>query len=391
MIVKKRLVLNFPGYEGLHPNAVRGRYLNSAADFDRLWHTRTVAGALTEEGSDLASFPIETTGQNWVTQTEFCQFGSADLFDHYAARSTPVRLFTGSRAFLNIVATGTFWRYVTNAWRFSLFFLWPFLLMVLLTAIVVITASLPLILSLGVLNCLWSVPLAVGIGALLLRWPGQKLFMSYLLDDWSAAYDRIYGSNPVLNAKRETFARLMQEKLRNTDADEVVIVGHSLGTVPMVEAIADVWRREPALFQRVPVSVLSIGSCLLMIGLHPKAKSLRADTKLVFEEVPVCWAEFQSITDIIHFYKTNPAEVLGIKPAQPLIISTIKFKKVHSSKRYTRAKGNFFRMHLLFLKGAQRRQNYDIAMFHQGPFAFRDLVTTHKGKAAPLDDEGRLV
>lgn len=391
MTVKKRLILNFPGYEGLHPSAIRGRYLNSAADFGRLWHARTEAGAITEEGPDLASFRIETKGQNWDTQTEFCQFGSADIFDAYTARSAPVRLFTGGRAFLNIVFTGTFWRYVAMAWRFSLFFLWPFLLTVLLTAIFLSVVGLPWISGLGPVHLAWSVPAAIAVSALLLRWPGEKLFMSYLLDDWSAAYDRIHGTNPALAVKRQVFADYMLKKLRETDADEVVIVGHSLGTVPVVEAIADVWRRDPSVFQRVPVSVLAAGSCLLMIGLHSKADKLREDARIVFAETPVLWAEFQSLTDIIHFYKTNPVEALHIDGAAKPVISTIKFKNIHSAKRYKRAKGNFFKMHLLFIKGAQMRQAYDIAMFHQGPFPFRDLVTTYRGKAAPLDNEGRMI
>ncbi|MGH6763523.1 MAG: alpha/beta hydrolase [Phyllobacterium sp.] len=391
MTIKKRLILNFPGYEGLHPNAIRGRYLNSAADFGRLWHARTEATAITGEGPDLASFRIRSKGANWETETEFCQFGSADIFDLYTARSTPVRLFTGGRAFLNIVFTGTFWRYARTAWRFSLFFLWPFLLTVLLTLIFLGVSLLPLMFGLGPVHLVWSVPGAIAISALLLRWPGEKLFMSYLLDDWSAAYDRIHGTNPALVGKRKAFADYMLRKLRETDADEVVIVGHSLGTVPLVEAIADVWRRDPAVFERIPVSVLSVGSCLLMIGLHPKAGKLREDARIVFGETPVIWAEFQSLTDIIHFYKTDPVEVLRIEGAAKPVISAIKFRNVHSAKRYKRAKGNFFKMHLLFIKGAQMRQAYDIAMFHQGPFPFRHLVIDNRGKAAPLDNEGRLI
>ncbi|WP_204336443.1 hypothetical protein, partial [Proteus mirabilis] len=59
------------------------------------------------------------------------------------------------------------------------------------------------------------------------------------------------------------------------------------------------------------------------------------------------------------------------------------------AKRYARAKKNFFKMHLLFLKGAQIRNAYDMGMFVQGPFAFQDLAA--RDSAPPLDDAGRLV
>ncbi|RCS24057.1 alpha/beta hydrolase [Phyllobacterium salinisoli] len=390
MIVKKRLVLNFTGYEGLHPNAVRGRHMQAIADFDRLWHSHTRATPMQTGDAGCGAMQLTTQGTNWQTEVEFCQFGTADIFDDYAKRSTTARLLTGLRAFIDILLTGTLWRYARTSWRFVLFFLWPFGMTLALVGLAALIATLPFILGLGPLHLIWSLPLAIAGGAVLMRWPGKKFFLSYLLDDWSAAYDRIHAGNPKLNERRQEFAAILAQKLRETNADEIVIVGHSLGTVPAVEAIAAVRRSHPELLERQPVSLLSIGSCLLMLAFHPKAKSLREDIRLVMQDTPVLWAEFQALTDIIHFYGSDPAQALAIAPTNKPVISRIRFKNVHSESRYKRAKGNFFKMHLLFLKGAQKRNAYDIGMFLHGPFTLRDLVTVHKGTAAPLDEEGRL-
>lgn len=170
--------------------------------------------------------------------------------------------------------------------------------------------------------------------------------------------------------------------MRASGADEVVIIGHSIGTGPAVEAIADVWRMDPDLIKRKPVSFVAAGSCLLMIAFHPRAAGLREDARVVMQETPVSWAEFQTITNIVHFYKSDPATALGIKPRRAPIIQRLRFKHIHSAKRYARAKKNFFKMHLLFLKGAQIRNHYDMGMFVQGPFPFEDLVTKYRGSAA---------
>ncbi|PYE86278.1 alpha/beta hydrolase [Phyllobacterium leguminum] len=390
MTVKKRLVLNFTGYEGHHPNAVRGRHMQAVADFDRLWHAHTQATPMVAEDAGCGAMRLTTQGADWQTQIEFCQFGTADIFDDYAKRPTLTRLLTGLRAFLDILLTGTLWRYARTSWRFVVFFLWPFGLTLAIIGMATLVAANPVIMGLSTLHLIWSLPLAVAIGAILMRWPGKKFFLSYLLDDWSAAYDRVHGGNPKLNARRKEFAAILGQKIHDSDADEVVIVGHSLGTVPAVEAIAQIRRETPELFEKQPVTLLSLGSCLLMLAFHPKAKSLREDIRTVLQETPVLWAEFQALTDIIHFYGSDPALVLAITPAKPPVISRIRFKNVHSESRYKRAKGNFFKMHLLFLKGAQKRNAYDIGMFLHGPFALGDLVTAYKGKAAPLDEEGRL-
>lgn len=391
MAVKKRLVINFTGYEGLHPDAVRGRYLNSSADFNSLWHAKTHAGPMVPGGQNIASMQIETSGANWQTQTEFCQYGIADIFDAYAARGVATRFATGLMAFLDILLTGTFWRYLRTSWRFCIFFMWPFALACFITLVTIGVGLFPLFARYNALHLLWTVPLALVLGRLLVRWPGDKVFFSYLLDDWAAASDRIYRRNPSLLQRRQAFAEHLAEKLRTSDADEVVIIGHSLGTVPAVEAIADVWRCNPELLKRKPVSLLAAGSCLLMIAFHPRATGLREDARVVLQETPVLWAEFQTIADIVHFYNSDPAAALGIKPSNELIIRRIRFKHIHSAKRYARAKKNFFKMHLLFLKGAQIRNPYDMGMFVQGPFAFRDLVTTYQNSVAPLDEAGRVV
>jgi hypothetical protein len=390
MAVKKRLIINFTGYEGLHPDAVRGRYMNSAADFNRLWRAKTQASRMREEGQNIASMRIKTSGINWSTETEFCQYGTADIFDAYAARNVATRFATGLMAFLDILLTGTFWRYVRTSWRFGIFFMWPFALACFITLVTVGVALAPLSAGHSGVHLLWSIPVSLALGRVLIRWPGEKFFFSYLLDDWAAASDRIYGRNARILQRRQAFADHLVAKLRASDADEVVIIGHSLGTVPAIEAIADVWRSNPELLKRKPVSLLAAGSCLLMIAFHPRATGLREDMRIVLQETPVLWAEFQTISDIVHFYKSDPAAAIGITPRKAPIIRRIRFKHIHSAKRYARAKQNFFKMHLLFLKGAQIRNPYDIGMFVQGPVAFRDLVTIYRESAPPLDELGKL-
>src|SRR5690606_36694496 len=109
------------------------------------------------------------------------------------------------------------------------------------------------------------------------------------------------------------FSEALKRKIEESQADEVNIVAHSVGTVPAVEALADLQRERPDLLTRQPVSLLAIGSCLMMIALHPRAKSLREDVLVVIEESPVPLLEFQALTDIIQFHGSDPAMVLKLK------------------------------------------------------------------------------
>ncbi|AAL53573.1 hypothetical protein P053_00392 [Brucella abortus 01-4165] len=95
MLLLKRLVIQFTGYEGLHPKAVRVRHAQALKDFDRLWNARTRLPPMQDEPNDCGTLAATTQGNGWRTETEFCQFGTADIFDDYAARTTPKRMLTG--------------------------------------------------------------------------------------------------------------------------------------------------------------------------------------------------------------------------------------------------------------------------------------------------------
>lgn len=390
MTVTRRLVAQFTGYEGLHPKAIRIRHAKALKDFDRLWKSRSKPSAMEGQDGGRGIMTVTSTGPDWQTETRMLQFGMADIFDVYASRSLPRRVLDGCPAFGDMIMSGTFWRYIRTSWRFSLFFLWPFLLMLTLIMLLVLIATAPLLAGLPALNLVWSLPLAIGLIAILIRKPGDRFFLSYLLDDWAAAFHRIRGMDKMIIKRRHDNAAALIRELEQSDHDEVVIFAHSLGTVCAIEAIADVERQRPELLRKGPVSFVAAGSCLLMIALHPKASGLRDDVRLVLEQSPVLWAEFQTLTDIIHFYGSDPVDALHLPITQHPQIHKFRFKNVHSASRYKRSKANFFLMHLLFLAGAEKRNFYDWLMFLHGPFHLRELMTTYKEQAAPLDEEGRL-
>ncbi|WP_348996078.1 hypothetical protein [Brucella melitensis] len=71
------------------------RHAQALKDFDRLWNARTRLPPMQDEPNDCGTLAATTQGNGWRTETEFCQFGTADIFDDYAARTTPKRMLTG--------------------------------------------------------------------------------------------------------------------------------------------------------------------------------------------------------------------------------------------------------------------------------------------------------
>jgi len=62
MSLRKRLVIQFTGYEGLHPKAVRVRHAQALKDFDRLWKAKTKLPPMTEEPDGNRILPVRHCG-----------------------------------------------------------------------------------------------------------------------------------------------------------------------------------------------------------------------------------------------------------------------------------------------------------------------------------------
>ena len=72
----------------------------------------------------------------------------------------------------------------------------------------------------------------------------------------------------------------------------------------MIQIMARALRHDPMLTQCVKrINLVSAGSSLLKIGLHPKAEHFRAAVRETIAEPAIYWIDFQALVDIFNFYK----------------------------------------------------------------------------------------
>src|SRR5215203_46015 len=67
--------------------------------------------------------------------------------------------------------------------------------------------------------------LAAALFVGLLQWPGRRLFVQHLLDDWIFARRYIHGEHAVLGPRLDRVAKRLCEAARASEADEVLVLG----------------------------------------------------------------------------------------------------------------------------------------------------------------------
>jgi pimeloyl-ACP methyl ester carboxylesterase len=368
--VATRCVVFFGGYEHASAKQQYGRFVREIGRFEHTWNLVSAVGEPAADiGPSVQLWPIETKGPNWAVETRFHYYSWNDLIEEDFARPDWRSIPAGLAALLDFIVTGTALRYVIVAWRYWLFSFYPFALSVLFAAVA--TLFVLVVAWLGA-PMPWYLAIPVGIAVFwgLAHWPGNQLRYRYMLNDWSFASAIAWGRRRSYRERLAAFAEALCKTIRETDADEVLIVGHSLGAVLAVETLAAALQRDPDLAGAGrPVTLMTVGSSLLKVALHPAARGLRRSIKRVLGAVDVAWIDYTALVDPLNFYRTDPGRVLGLKASRAPVIRTAKIRAMLGEDAYKRFKGDFLRLHRQFVMGNGARYHYDFFMACCGPMS----------------------
>ncbi|MWD29817.1 hypothetical protein E0K89_020255 [Aquicoccus sp. SCR17] len=387
--VRRRRVFYIPGYDPFHPRRYRELYRKEGAAQARIsgyeialrpktgqgpygWHVSArIEGAEVETEvevlvwSDLVKDSmgagiLATYGQ--LLRTAWIYIGSGTLFRLMRLRKGPV-----------------------IAALYPVFFLLGQLLLALLLAWGVGAVLARLLHPLAGLAGLLVVPPV-------LHWfrkQDAKFFAYYLMHDYAYSAAAKGATPAALEARLAAFGERIGAALAS-DADEVLVVGHSSGAHLAVAVLAELLRA-----QRVPangpaLNLLTLGQVVPMVAFLPEAHGLRADLQLMSEQEPVAWVDVTAPGDGCAFALCDPVAVSGVaREAQrwPLVFSAA-FTQSLSPERWAALKRRFFRLHFQYLCAFDRPRDYDYFRITAGP---RTLRARYSGRPASRSKIARPV
>ena len=199
----------------------------------------------------------------------------------------------------------------------------------------------------------------------------------------------IRNGNPVLNERLDRVARDLVAAAKIRGTDEILIIGHSLGAVLAVDLISRALEIDPDLGRSGPrVAFVSVGSSILKIGLHRGARTFRAAVGRVAAAPGVFWAEYQAVSDVMNFYKTDPIAAMGLDTPRRPVVRVLRFSRMLDPAAYQRMRRNLFRMHCQFVSANDRRATYDYFMLVSGPLSAQKQACSTDGAISALGADG---
>jgi len=329
----------------------------------------------------MASWSIETQGHGWRTRTSYDFLRWEDLIKDDFSKPIWRTVLDALAIYLGAVIRGIIPRMWKAHWRFGMFITYPHfvLLNLAIWSLLPAWATGALTSALGAPPAAsWIATVAVYAAALwaLLKYTEKRTYALYLMADTIFTWRFAHRQRPDWDRRIDHFARHLVETARSSDAEELVVVGHSSGSFLGVEIMARALAIDPDLGRHGPrVTLLTLGGNLPIVGFLPVSQTFRAHLRRLAVEPAIDWIDCQSRKDVMNFYPFDPIKGHRIDagPARrnPVVIP-IRFRDMIDPVHYNSFRWQFFRVHFQFVMASERPHPYDFNMMVCGPVALAD-------------------
>jgi hypothetical protein len=376
--VRRRLVVYVQGYD---PRGLPQYYRMFREEFRKTLALYGLTGRVRKPASDpdrfITTWQAQTHGPGWDVDTTYMFLRWEDIIRRDFARPAWWKVMHMYLAMLHTLAGGVVWRILKAHWRFGMFIIYPMVLMTL-------WALAGALVGLGIAAAAadFGAPpwLADGLGAtggfaafgVAVKATEKYTYLLYLCDDIVSTWQFAHGRRPDWEARMDQFAGYLVEAVARSDADEVLVVGHSSGSFLAVDVLDRALARDPALGEHGrPVRLLTIGANLPIVGFHKRARWFRDRIGRLAGFRQIGWVDFQSRHDIMNLWPFDPVAGHGIDlgPARrnPTVIS-ISFRDMWRPGNFGRRRWRFFRAHFQFLSANELTgAPYDYYLICCGP------------------------
>jgi hypothetical protein len=382
--VQHRHIIYIQGYDPRGLAQYYRMFRTELRKFGRLYQLAATIGRpqIAPDG-ETASWTIETKAGDWQTRTSYDFLRWEDLIQRDLAAPIWRTVFHAIWIYWRLVFGGTIARFWNAHWRFATFITYPhFLLFIEALGVAAIALGFGKGLeALGIpnlFNIAAAAALFVAVLGTILKYTENQTYLLYLLSDTIWTWEFSHRQRPEWDERIDRFAQYLVNVARSSDAEEIVVVGHSSGSFLGAEILARALKLDPALGRHGPRIVLfTIGGNFPIVGFHAASQEFRDHLRLLAIEPSIDWIDCQSRKDVMNFYPFDPITGHGIDVGaarrNPTIVP-VRFRDIIRPEHYNLFRWKFFRVHFQFVMANERPHAYDFFMIVCGPIPLSERM-----------------
>jgi hypothetical protein len=166
---------------------------------------------------------------------------------------------------------------------------------------------------------------------------------------------------PALDRMVDDWIRIVAQRQARHDYDEVLVVGHSIGSIQGIEMVARLLKH-PAIAGTGKLSLLTLGSADMILSYQSYARRFRDAIADVATAPGLVWVEYYAPTDAICRGARDPvaaAEIdLGGRGQTGPAMRRLDLREMYTPASFNRLPVNLVKQHLLYLSSGDKRASY---------------------------------
>ena len=383
--VRKRRVIYVEGYDPRGAEVYHHLFARSCERFGKVWPVSLTLKPIEIDSEELAHWSLEMRSASWQVAT---RYDFLRLEHHIGADmggSLARQIWRGLSWIVDDLVSGAQWRIFRASWQFGAHLLFVQMLFLIWLALAAASA----LAAFRIVTIWLGEPVVIGIVAAMLVAPAalfalrplvQRWFVGPITSCWATLRRFGRGQTTWIDQAVEAGARHLVAAARRNDADEIVVVGHSTGSVIAAAIVARALALDPHLGRkRARLTLLTLGSVMPAVALHPAAGRMRDIVKRLAIEPTLDWVECQCRKDVMNFAAFDPVEDIGlhIDGQHNPKIWLVRFQNMVSPAEYRRLRWSFFRMHFQYIMAGDRQTAHDYVLLVGGPMALADWARRH--------------
>ena len=363
--VERRTVFYIPGFDPRGPVHYHRLYSAEAAK------QRAVNGLTTEvskrRGVDRIEAEWTVTSPDTTTRYSYLRY--EDIVRRQWPRNALAMYGGILRYSWHFLRMGVFAMILRNAWPSFVAVVYPLAVLLggfLLSLLIGLMVALAIKPWAGTWAFLFA-PVALVLPFATYRIIETRLNAFWLARSCTFLVDRSRGRVPGIEERCEAFAARVAKAVNDGDSDEVLLVGHSVGTHLAVTVAA---RALELIVSDRYFSLLTLGQAIAMTPDEPAAQQFRRDLLTISLSCQIDWIDVTSAIDGSCIPLTDPLALSNItRPegarVQPKLVSA-RFNRLFSPSTYAAIRRDFLRTHFQYLMAAELAGDYDYFLITAG-------------------------